>query len=116
MILFVVTNPQNPPRDSAMNLGEMADECVKTFNLWKEYLVPTGNYDVINISHKSSLTLVSDVPITKYVAMGDEASGALNVFGVDHFKIPDCSPFNPFLKNTVQVEAVLEECKKYLNS
>lgn len=130
MILFVASNPSKLNKDPKIAIVGSKSE--KTFNGWAEYLVPDKNYMVVNVSDKITndnkppkksefnllklCTYAIHPSVTKIVAMGNVASCALDEIGVKYFKIPHPSPLNRFLNNTVQVEAVLEECKKYIET
>ena len=130
MILFVASNPSRLNTDPQVAI--IGSKSEKTFNGWVEYLAPDGQYKVVNVSdkilaHKETLKKsdydlfklaahVFNPSITKVVALGNTASTALEKLDVEYFKIPHPSPLNRFLNNTVQVEAVLEECKKWLDS
>jgi hypothetical protein len=103
MILFVASDVQ----------GILNDRSV--FNGWIEYLIPKDNY--LLVDHVFVNHYLDSSKFTKVVALGSLAGLALSHKNVEFFKIhnPSCNLTTP-IDYTVQVEAVLEECKKYLNS
>lgn len=129
MILFVASNPSRLNYDP--NIAIIGSKSEKNFNNWVEYLIPTGDFHVVNISDKimphnisikksdyNLIKLVESVlnpSITKVIALGNNASIALDMIGVEYYKLPHPSPRNRFLNNIEQVNAVLEDCKKWLN-
>lgn len=128
MILFVASHPSRLNKDP--DIAIVGARCEKTFNTWAEYLVPDEQYFVTNVSNKvtemnrplkrseydllSLCNLTIHPSVTKVVALGNTAADALDQIGIKYFKLPHPSPLNSFLNNTVQVEAVLEECKTWL--
>ena len=130
MILFVASNPSKLNTDP--KIAMVGSKSEKTFNGWAEYLSPQKDYVVINtcdkvLNDKETIkmedydferlkTWTQDKHVTKIVALGNVAATALKAIGVDHYKLPHPSPLNRFLNNTVQVEAVLEDCKQWLDS
>ena len=130
MILFIASNPSKLNSDPEVAM--IGSKSEKTFNGWVEYLVPSGVYKVVNVSDqvtdnnrplkKSEYDLLKlstyaiNPSVTKIVALGNTAADALDMIGIKYFKLPHPSPLNRFLNNTVQVEAVLEECKLYLGT
>lgn len=130
MILFVASNPSKLNNDP--NIAIIGSKSEQTFNSWAEYLVPSKDYFVINVSDKVTddnrplkkteydLLKLSNYAInptfTKIVALGNTAADALDQIGMEYYKLPHPSPRNRFLNNTVQVEAVLEDCKQWLDS
>lgn len=128
MILFVASHPSRLNKDP--NIAMIGSKSEKNFNAWAEYLVPDKKYTVVNVSNKvtemnrplkrSEYDLLSlcnytiHPSVTKVVALGNTAADALDMIGIKYFKLPHPSPLNRFLNNTVQVEAVLEECKAWL--
>ena len=129
MILFVASNPSRLNKDPLIPM--VGSKSYKTFKKWADYLSTGSSYIVMNASNKvtkdSSLLKRSDYEleliklaleigkITKVVALGNAAADALNMLGVEYYKLPHPSPRNRFLNNTVQVEAVLIDCKEWLN-
>jgi hypothetical protein len=131
MILFVASNPSKLNTDPTIAMVGSKSE--KTFNSWAEYLSNhTRDFVVINASNKvlkdGEVLKVEDIDfeklirwthdkyITKIVALGNVASKALSYVGAEHYKLPHPSPRNRFLNNTEQVEAVLENCKQWLET
>ena len=130
MILFVASNPSRLNKDP--DIAMIGSKSEKTFNGWAEYLVPSGDYKVVNVSNqvtegnrplkKTEFDLLGlcnhaiHPSVTKIVAMGNIAASALDQIGIKYYKIPHPSPLNRFLNNTTQVESVLEDCKKYLGT
>jgi hypothetical protein len=128
MILFVASNPSRLNTDPAVAM--IGSKSERNFNEWVEYLVPSGQYQVVNVSDvvtennralkRSEYNLLRlanyaiHPSVTKVVALGNTAADALDQIGIKYFKLPHPSPLNRFLNNKVQVEAVLEECKKWL--
>lgn len=126
MILFVASNPSKLNTDPEVAIVGSKSE--KTFNEWIEKLGVGENYKVVNVSNvvteKNSPLKIRDFQLfhlanytmiaTKVIALGNTASDALDRINVEYFKLPHPSPRNRFLNNKVQVEAVLEECKKWL--
>lgn len=126
MILFVGSNPSHLNTDP--DVAMVGSKSEKTFNEWVEYLVPDGKYKVVNVSNKvtpnnrplrknefelmhlANYCLIS----TKIIALGNTAAEALEELGFEFYKLPHPSPLNRFLNNKVQAEAVLEDCKKWL--
>jgi uracil-DNA glycosylase len=49
-----------------------------------------------------------------YVALGNEASEALQKFKLDHFKLPHPSPRNRQLNDQDFIDSELKKCKDYL--
>jgi uracil-DNA glycosylase len=129
MILFVASNPSRLNIDP--NIAIIGSKSEKTFNSWAEYLSPQKDYQVTNVSDKITdqnkplkrseynLTRLSELAhyptTTKVVALGKTAADALDQIGIKYYKLPHPSPLNRFLNNTVQVEAVLEDCKAWLD-
>jgi hypothetical protein len=128
MILFVASNPSKLNTDP--EIAMVGSKSEKTFNGWVEYLVTNGDYKVVNVSDKVTddnkplkkteydllklSTYAIHPSVTKIVALGNTAADALDQIGIKYYKLPHPSPLNRFLNNTAQVEAVLEDCKKYL--
>lgn len=129
MILFVASNPSK--LNTNPTIAMVGSKSEKNFNGWVEYLSPQKDYFVINVSDKvleNDKTLKKreyDLPrlasyvinpsFDKIVALGNVAEDALKQLGIEnYYKLPHPSPRNRFLNNTVQVEAVLEDCKQWL--
>jgi len=128
MILFVASNPSHLNRDPITPfIGSKSDPI---FRRWANHLVPSGDYKVINVSdkvtpgnralRKSEINMfdfsskIMDNEPQKIIALGDTAARALDLVGADYFKLPHPSPLNRVLNNKVYLDAVLEECKKWL--
>lgn len=129
MILFVASNPSRLNKDP--KIAMVGAKCEKTFTAWAEYLVPNKFYKVVNVSDvipvtnrtvkRSEYDLVRlcneaiDPATTKIVALGNTAADALDMIGVKYFKLPHPSPLNRFLNSQEQVDAVLQECRQWLD-
>jgi hypothetical protein len=130
MILFVASNPSKLNTD--VKIAMVGSKSEKNFNAWSKYLVPDGQYQVVNVSDvvlnngaslkKADYNLsrleqcVKNTSVKKVIALGNNAADALEMIGIKYFKLPHPSPRNRFLNFKVQVEAVLTECKKWLNN
>ena len=103
MILFVASNVQNILDNRSV------------FNGWVEYLIPKDNYLLVDYAFVDHY--LDSSKFTKVVALGSLAGLALSHKNVEFFKIhnPSNNLKTPVVY-TVQVEAVLEECKKYLDN
>lgn len=128
MILFVASNPSS--LNTNPEIAMIGSKSERTFTRWVEYLIPDGVYRVINVSNEVTddnkplkrsqynishlIHYAKDLSITKVVALGNVAADALDQIEVQYFKLPHPSPLNRFLNNKEQVDAVLEECKKWL--
>lgn len=128
MILFVGSNPSHLNNNPHVPFYGSRSE--KNFKEWTARLVPNGNYKVVNVSdaltphnrplRKDEFDLLKlcnnalDPEITKIVALGNTASIALDMIGIKYFKLPHPSPLNRKLNNKYYIEAVLEECEKWL--
>jgi len=129
MILFVASNPSRLNKDAQVAM--IGAKCEKTFTEWANYLVPNKFYRVVNVSDvipttnraiKRSeydlLRLCNETihpAVTKVVALGNTAADALDIIGIKYFKLPHPSPLNRFLNNKEQVDAVLQECKQWID-
>ncbi len=128
MILFVASNLSHLNTCPAIVFAGSKSE--KVFSKWTKKLVPSGNYKSINVSDevtpgnrplkKSEFNLlklctdVLDPKVTGVIALGNTASEALEMIGVDFFKLPHPSPLNRQLNNSYYIEEVLEECEKWI--
>ncbi len=129
MILFVGSNPSHLNTCPAIAFAGSKSE--ETFKKWTDRLVPKGDYKAINVSDEVTpnnrplkknefnlLKLCTDVldpKVTGIVALGNTASMALEMVGVEFFKLPHPSPLNRQLNNAYFVEEVLKECEKWLH-
>jgi len=129
MILFVGSNPSHLNYDPLVPFAGSKSE--KSFKEWADFLAPEG-YKVINavdkVTEKNRRIDSSEINIldfkakimdnnpTRIIALGNTAATALEMAGEDFFKLPHPSPLNRFLNNKVYLNAVLEECKKWLST
>lgn len=128
MVLFVGSNPSSLNKDPSIPfVGSKSEDNLKS---WLKFLIPSGMYRIVNVSDKvtkdnrplkkSEYELLQlsihalNPSIDRVVALGNTASDALDEIGIKHFKLPHPSPRNRFLNNKIQVQAVLDECKKYI--
>lgn len=108
MVLFVVSRGQE-------YCPVVRDWTRKTTQTWISKILGLGKQYVLRYTDDVSLyTLISTRKDLKLVALGDEAAKELDDMVLPYFKLPDPSPKNQFLRKKVQVEAVLEECKRWL--
>ena len=130
MILFVASNPSRFNLDP--HIPMIGSRSAKNFNAWVEYLVPSGEFVVINASDKvlkkGEVLTVEDIDfetltewtqnkdVVKVIALGNVAAKSLSYIGVKYYKLPHPSPRNRLLNKTKQVEAVLEDCKVWLEA
>ena len=135
MILFVASNPSRLNLDS--NVPFKGSKSEKNFNEWAARISPLGNHEVMNVldnvtEDNRPLTKaeieegvfgicerLKDGGITKVVTLGKSAQLAIEmsqsiVGPIDYYALPHPSPRNRFLNNKEQVEAVLEECEKWV--
>ncbi len=91
---------------------------IADFNLdwWIDSVVNGKRFIKIDANDVPSFGLLARCDPHKIVVVGDEAFNIMQEEfpTIQCFKLPDPSPLNGFLNNDVQVEAVLEECKKWL--
>lgn len=81
---------------------------------WMAKLVFKKVYTVLDIANESLYTTIEKYRDAKLVAVGNRAAKELKSISLEYFKLPDPSPRNTFLKNKVQMDAVLEECVIWL--
>ena len=128
MILFVGSNPSHLNNNPHIPFHGSRSE--KNFNEWSNRLVPNGNYKVVNVSNALTphnrplredefdlLTLsinALDPEINRVIALGNTASIALEMIGIKYFKLPHPSPLNRKINNKIYLDAILEECEKWL--
>jgi hypothetical protein len=110
MILFLVSYSSRDYRTKAITDF--------TLDCWIDDLASNKKFMKLDASDNSSYAKMGMCDPYKIVTVGEEAWKIMSEeFTVlDCFKLPDPSPTNSFLNNTVQVEAVLEECKKWLGN
>lgn len=117
-VLFVGDKPTAMNRDPNVAFegtasGRVLDEWIKALGL--KY----GEYELINRTHKDFAQTVGMYVIDshincKVVALGEEASKALNRLETPHFKLPPPSGLNRILNDHDYVLAILKECKYYI--
>lgn len=134
MILFVASNPSHLNEDPRIPFKGSRSE--KNFNEWVNRLAPNG-YKAVNVIdtvtegnralkkseiESSILELCEKIKVNKnkkIIALGKTAQIAIEmarpIMGeIDYFALPHPSPRNRFLNNREQVEAVLEECERWI--
>ena len=107
MIVFVTTVDQDL-------CPVVRDYTRKTLNSWIRKIAGNKKYTVRDTDDQTLYFLIGYHKDLKFVAMGDKVEQELKEMFVDCFKLPNPSPRNAFLKNKTQVDAVVEECVKWL--
>lgn len=113
-VLFVGDKPSahNTDPDVAFE-GTKSYETLKT---WIEFLgLKPGEYKMINRTHSQFEIIVGMFNDCAIVALGEEASKALNALHEAHFKLPHPSGRNRVLNNHIYVESILRECRLYIH-
>jgi hypothetical protein len=85
-----------------------------TIHKWQTRLQFKAAYTTLDTHNEMFYDLVEKYKDARFIALGDEAAKELKMMRLEYFKLPNPSPRNTFLKNKVQVDAVLEECRKWL--
>ena len=87
-----------------------------TAESWIDYLANGKKYITFDAENDAAYFQMGHCDTGKIVTIGDKAFEIMQkeFSFIKCFKLPDPSPTNPFLNNEMQVNAVLEECKKWL--
>ena len=114
-VLFVGDKP------SAANIDpEVAFEGTQSGETLKEWIkflgLTDGEYKMINRIHPTFAATVALFEDSRIVALGNEASLALNAIAQPHFKLPHPSGRNRVLNDHDYVLAILRECREYINA
>jgi len=136
VILFIASNPSHLNEDPKKPFIGSRSE--KKFNEWASRLAPNG-YKAINVIdtttegnralkkveiEDSIIELCEKIKLNenkKIIALGKTAQLAIElakpILGeIDYFALPHPSPLNRFLNNRDQVEAILEECERWIKN
>lgn len=120
-VAFVASNPSRVGSHSP---------AIKNFKKWIKVL---GLFQPVKFFNVSNSVTPNNRPLKKseyelgrlildvhgyerVVALGTTASNALEMIGVPHFRFPHPSPKNRVLNDSLHVEAILAECKKFILS
>ena len=85
-----------------------------TLDKWIGKLSYKKVYTIVDINNVTLYDLMMKSKDLQLVAIGSVAARELKEIHLEYFKLPDPSPRNAFLKNKAQVDAVVEECVKWL--
>lgn len=131
MILFVASGLYLADKNLAN--ATISAKSQKIFNGWAEYLSPEKKYFVVNISNEAPenkknaqeqetclpklSSYATNPTFNKIVVLGNVAENALKQIGIKkYYKLPEPAAGNAFLNKEVQLEAVLEDCRQWLES
>lgn len=113
-VLFVGDKPSKHNTDP--DVAFEGTRSMTTLLTWIEFLgLSLGEYRIINRNHPSFETTVSLFNDCAIIALGEEASKALNAIEEPHFKLPHPSGLNRKLNDHYYVQSILRECRFYIN-
>lgn len=113
-VLFVGDKPSAHNNDP--DVAFEGTRSMETLQTWIKFLglIP-GEYKLINRVHPSFEATVMLFQDCAVVALGEEASKALNALEEPHFKLPHPSGRNRVLNDHIYVESILRECRLYIH-
>lgn len=113
-VLFVGDKPSKHNLDP--DVAFEGTRSMTTLLTWIEFLgLSLGEYRIINRNHPSFETTINLFNDCAIIALGEEASKALNAIEEPHFKLPHPSGLNRKLNDKAYILAILRECKYYIN-
>jgi hypothetical protein len=112
MVLFVGDKPSPRMKPGVKPFADAA--CERRLGFWKAALLGCNEPSMTINRSQRHFKAIAYYHLGPVVALGNEASRALDQLGVSHFKLPHPSGRNRQINDKAFISKKLEECKRYI--